>query len=60
MKTDVINHYDSLIDENNDPVFDPQPLKEYMDKWDEKPRRKTGLFQRIVPRRGIFHFFRFL
>ena len=36
MKSDVINHYDSLIDENNDPVFDPQPLKEYMDKWDGK------------------------
>lgn len=36
MKTDVINHYDLLIDENNDPVFDPQPLKDYMDKWDGK------------------------
>ena len=36
MKSDVINHYDSLIDDNNDPVFDPQPLKEYMDKWDGK------------------------
>ena len=36
MKSDVINHYDSLIDENNNPVFDPQPLKEYMDKWDGK------------------------
>ena len=36
MKSDIINHYDSLIDENNDPVFDPQPLKEYMDKWDGK------------------------
>lgn len=36
MKSDVINHYDSLIDENNDPVFDPQTLKEYMDKWDGK------------------------
>ncbi len=30
----VIEHYDKLIDENNDPVYDPQPLKEYMDKWD--------------------------
>ena len=29
-----ITHYDSLIDENNDPVHDPAPLKEYMDKWD--------------------------
>ena len=34
MKSEIINHYDSLIDEDNDPVFDPQPLKEYMDKWD--------------------------
>ena len=31
---DVIWHYDNLIDENNDPVNDPQPLKDYMDKWD--------------------------
>ncbi len=31
---DVIEHYDKLIDEGNDPVYDPAPLKEYMDKWD--------------------------
>lgn len=31
---DVIRHYDALIDENNDPVHDPPPLKAYMDKWD--------------------------
>ena len=30
----VINHYDALIDENNDPVHDPEPLKAYMDNWD--------------------------
>lgn len=34
MTNDVILHYDNLIDENNDPVNDPQPLKEYMNKWD--------------------------
>lgn len=34
MDINVINHYDALIDENNDPVHDPEPLKEYMDKWD--------------------------
>lgn len=34
MKNEVILHYDNLIDENNDPVNDPQPLKEYMEKWD--------------------------
>lgn len=28
------NHYDTLIDENNDPVHDPVLLKAYMDKWD--------------------------
>mgnify|MGYP000846034273 FL=1 len=28
------NHYDALIDENNDPVHDPAPLKAHMDKWD--------------------------
>lgn len=30
----VIKHYDKLIDEGNDPVFDPKPLREYMNKWD--------------------------
>ena len=36
VKQDVIFHYDKLIEENNDPVFDPKPLKDYMDKWDGK------------------------
>lgn len=31
---EVIEHYDRLIDEGNDPVYDPQPLRDYMDKWD--------------------------
>ena len=31
---DVIEHYNKLIDENNDPVHDPKPLRDYMDKWD--------------------------
>lgn len=31
---DVIQHYDALIDEGNDPVHDPEPLRKYMDKWD--------------------------
>ena len=31
---DVILHYDRLIEENNDPLFDAEPLKKYMDKWD--------------------------
>jgi len=31
---DIIFHYDNLIDENNDPVHDPEPLRKYMDKWD--------------------------
>lgn len=30
----VIEHYDLLIDDNNDPVHDPKPLQAYMDKWD--------------------------
>lgn len=30
----IIHYYDLLIDENNDPVHDPEPLREYMDKWD--------------------------
>lgn len=37
MNTDVITHYDWLIDENNDPVCDPEPLQRYMDKWDGQP-----------------------
>jgi len=34
MYRDVKTHYDMLIDEGNDPVYDPEPLKEYMNKWD--------------------------
>ena len=30
----VMEHYDKLIEENNDPVYDPEPLKEHMNKWD--------------------------
>lgn len=33
-KNDIIEHYDLLIEENNDPVHDPKPLRDYMDKWD--------------------------
>lgn len=33
---DVKTHYDLMIDEGNDPFFDPKPLKNYMDKWDGK------------------------
>ena len=31
---EVIDHYDKLIEENNDPFYDPKPLRDYMDKWD--------------------------
>ena len=31
---DIAKHYDLLIDLNNDPVYDPEPLRAYMDKWD--------------------------
>ncbi|MDY6314311.1 MAG: class I SAM-dependent methyltransferase [Clostridia bacterium] len=31
---DVINHYDLLADENNDPFHDPPFLQEYMNLWD--------------------------
>ena len=31
---DVINHYDLLIDEGNDPFRDPPVLQEYMSRWD--------------------------
>ena len=34
MYTEAKTHYDMLIDEGNDPVYDPEPLKEYMNKWD--------------------------
>lgn len=30
----VIEHYDLLIEEGNDPVHDPRPLQDHMDKWD--------------------------
>ena len=32
----TVEHYDNLIDENNDPVRDPEILKQHMDKWDGK------------------------
>ncbi len=35
-ETDVITHYDMLIDENNDPFYDPPALREYMNGWDGK------------------------
>lgn len=46
----TVTHYDLLIDENNDPVHDPEPLRAYMDKWehrffaknDPKSKRKLG------------------
>lgn len=31
---DIIEHYERLIDEGNDPVFDSEPLRAYMNKWD--------------------------
>ena len=34
MNHDLINHYDSLIYEGNDPVLDSPELQAYMDKWD--------------------------
>ena len=34
VSNDVIRHCNSLIDEGNDPVLDPKPLQDYMDKWD--------------------------
>ena len=34
MYTDAKTHYDMLIDEGNDPIYDTEPLKEYMNKWD--------------------------
>ena len=34
VKTSAVLHYDLLVDEGNDPVRDPKPLRDYMDKWD--------------------------
>lgn len=34
MRDAVAAHYDLLIDEGNDPVLDPPPLRAYMEKWD--------------------------
>jgi len=30
----IAKHYDALLNEGNDPVHDPDPLKAYMNKWD--------------------------
>ena len=48
---EIVRHYDALIDENNDPVHDPELLKKHMDGWDgdifidelELSKRKTVL-----------------
>ena len=37
MISDVIYHYDHLIDEGQDPVNDPPKLQAYMSKWDGEP-----------------------
>lgn len=34
LRNDAISHYDLLIDEDNDPVHDPEPLQDYMNTWD--------------------------
>lgn len=34
---DVVQHYDRLIEENNDPARDSKSMQEYMDKWDGTP-----------------------
>ncbi|MDD6800078.1 MAG: class I SAM-dependent methyltransferase [Firmicutes bacterium] len=34
LSDNVVRHYELLIEENNDPVHDPKPLRDYMDKWD--------------------------
>lgn len=34
---DAIDHYDLLIEEENDPFRDPPDLQEYMNKWDGEP-----------------------
>ncbi len=31
---DVKTHYDALVDEGNDPVYDGEELRRYMDRWD--------------------------
>lgn len=33
-KKDIISHYDLLIEEENDPVWDSEELQAYMNKWD--------------------------
>ena len=34
MQNETIRHYELLINEDNDPVRDPEPLRAYMDGWD--------------------------
>lgn len=36
MQNETIRHYELLIEEDNDPVRDPEPLRAYMDGWDGK------------------------
>ncbi len=48
----IIRHYDALIDADNDPARDPEPLRAYMDQWDGadfmrmlKPLRDTSVLE---------------
>jgi len=34
MMETAARHYDLLIEEGNDPVLDPKPLRDYMEQWD--------------------------
>lgn len=34
MNREVVEHYDLLVEEGNDPVHDPDILRDYMDLWD--------------------------
>lgn len=33
-KDQLMRHYDLLLEENNDPVLDEEPLRSYMNRWD--------------------------
>lgn len=47
MQADVKKHYDLLIEEGDDPVHDPDDLREYMDGWDGR-----AFMEELLPVQG--------
>ena len=43
LNSEIIQHYDLLIDENNDPVHDPKPLRDYSVNISDRMQHSNSL-----------------